>query len=166
MSELTYPEVGATAQDRLPSGYRHVRRRVRLGDDEVFAAAATGLMTFAMNRAAGLRPTTSAPRAAVGVTVTSRLGFGPVAIAAPCRIVWTVDEPERAGFGYGTLPGHPEIGEEAFVVARETDGVWFSVVAFSRPGAWYARLGAPVGRWLQDYVTTRYTTAMRRVATA
>src|SRR5262245_40597893 len=118
MSELTYPEVGATRQERLPDGYRHVRRRVRLGDADVFAAAATGLMTFAVYRGAGLRPTTSAPRASVGVTVTNRLGVGPFAIAAPCRIVWAVDEPERAGFGYGTLTGHPEIGEEAFLVSR------------------------------------------------
>jgi uncharacterized protein (UPF0548 family) len=30
----------------------------------------------------------------------------------PCRVVYVVDEPRRAGFAYGTLPGHPEIGGE------------------------------------------------------
>ena len=35
---------------------------------------------------------------------------------------------DPAGFGYGTLPGHPERGEEAFVVGRDdADGVWFEV---------------------------------------
>jgi uncharacterized protein (UPF0548 family) len=39
-------------------------------------------------------------------------------------VVWTVDEPNRIGFGYGTLQGHPESGEESFVVSREDDDSW------------------------------------------
>ena len=36
--------------------------------------------------------------------------LGPV--RAPCRVVYVVDEPDRRGFAYGTLPGHPEIDGE------------------------------------------------------
>jgi len=165
MSDLTYAEVGATRHDELPEGYRHIRRRVRLGSgDEVFRQAAEGLLTFAMNRTAGMRPEISAARAADGVRVTSRLGIGPFAIKAPCRVVWTEDEPDRAGFGYGTLAGHPEIGEEAFLVTDEDGVVWFSIVVFSKPAAWYARLGGPLSHLMQDAITDRYIAAMRKIA--
>ena len=67
-----------------------------------------------------------------------------LARAAPCRIVGVIEEEEdRWGFAYGTLPGHFEQGEEAFVVSRSTDGrVHFEVTAFSRPGE-TQRLSAP-----------------------
>src|SRR5690606_5612943 len=67
----------------------------------------------------------SAPRAAPGVTVVLGLGLGPLRLRAPCRIVWTREEDRCAGWAYGTLPGHPESGEESFVVHRdEEDDVW------------------------------------------
>ena len=60
-----------------------------------------------------------------GERVVSRIAPG---IATPCRVVYVIDEPSRRGFAYGTLPGHPESGEEAFIVEiDETDEVWFSV---------------------------------------
>ena len=65
---------------------------------------------------------------------------------APCRIVWVVDEPDAFGFGYGTLQGHPEEGEESFVVRGGPGGARFEVTALSRP----ASLEQPrsVRRWL------------------
>ncbi len=60
-----------------------------------------------------------------------------------------MDEPDRAGFGYGTLPGHPEVGEEAFLVTRAGDGVWFEVTAFSRPARWYIHAAGPAARAVQ-----------------
>jgi hypothetical protein len=53
---------------------------------------------------------------------------------APCRVVYVIDEPRRRGFAYGTLPGHPESGEEAFVLEQRDDGTIASnIIAFSRP---------------------------------
>jgi uncharacterized protein (UPF0548 family) len=43
-----------------------------------------------------------------GTDVLAHLG----PIRVPCRVVYVLDEPERRGFAYGTLPGHPESGEE------------------------------------------------------
>jgi uncharacterized protein (UPF0548 family) len=37
---------------------------------------------------------------------------------APCRVIYVVDQADQFGFAYGTLPGHPETGEVAFMVAR------------------------------------------------
>jgi uncharacterized protein (UPF0548 family) len=40
---------------------------------------------------------------------------------APCRVIYTITEPRRKGFAYGTLPGHPESGEEAFTISQCDD---------------------------------------------
>jgi uncharacterized protein (UPF0548 family) len=73
-----------------------------------------------------------------------------------------VDEPRRVGFAYGTLPGHPESGEEAFVIEHvQDDDVVLHITAFSRPATWYARLGGPAARAAQDLITRRYASALR-----
>ena len=67
-----------------------------------------------------------------------------------CRILRTIDEPDRFGFVYGTLAGHAECGEELFQVERAPGGeVRFSLLAMSRPGRWFAWPGLPVARWTQ-----------------
>lgn len=80
-----------------------------------------------------------------------------VAVAAPVRVVYVVDEPDRVGFAYGTLAGHPLSGEESFVVDRTEDGsVWLTITSFSRPSAWYWwALSLPV-RIAQALFTRRY----------
>jgi uncharacterized protein (UPF0548 family) len=165
--ELTYPEVGATRGQNLPDGYRHVRRRVRLGTGEaVFRAAVTAMANWDIQRTSGLRVRADGP-AAVGVRMTVGIGFWPLRIWAPCQVVWVSEEPARYGFGFGTLTPHPERGEEAFEVwLDESDEVWFDLRAFSRPATWYARLGRPFTQWLQDFVTDRYVSSLRRLATA
>lgn len=163
MEDLTYPEVGATRSDRLPAGYRYLRHRAYLGRG-VLPAAAEALFGWRMHRAAGLRVRASAVRAAPGVTVTSRIRLGLVRIDAPCRVVWTVAEDDRVGFGYGTLPGHPASGEEAFVLTRTAGGeVWFTVTAFSNPARWYTRAAGPAGAMLQRWYARRYARALRRL---
>ena len=83
-------------------------------------------------------------------------------VVAACRIVWVVDEDDRFGFGYGTLPAHPECGEEAFVVRRdEAEQVHFDIRAFSRPRHLLARAGAPFARVIQERITRRYLAAMQ-----
>lgn len=78
------------------------------------------------------------------------LGTPWLASAAPCRIVGILDEPDRWGFAYGTLAGHPEQGEEAFVVSIGGDNaVRFRITAFSRPGDRITHLAGPVGRAAQ-----------------
>jgi uncharacterized protein (UPF0548 family) len=71
-----------------------------------------------------------------------------------CRIIYTVDESgpiTKFGFGYGTLPGHVESGEERFLIEwdRDTDKVWYDILAFSRPNHFLTRLGYPLVRRTQ-----------------
>lgn len=143
-----YPAVGATGRDGadLPSGFRTLRVRTRLGrGDADFAAAASAVLTWRLHRAAGVIVMADAERAAPGVRVTVGLGVGRLRVYAPCAVVWAAAEERRAGWGYGTLPGHPVRGEEAFLVGQDDDGgVWLDVLAFSRPAAWWARAAGPL----------------------
>jgi uncharacterized protein (UPF0548 family) len=80
-------------------------------------------------------------------------------------VVYVVDEPDRQGFAYGTLPGHPETGEEAFVIHTHVDGgVYLDLQAFSRPATLLARAGDPLTRLMQQLVTDRYVRALRRLS--
>jgi uncharacterized protein (UPF0548 family) len=91
-----------------------------------------------------------------GATIAVAAPVGPITAVAVCRIVAVVDESDRYGFAYGTLPGHPERGEEAFVVERRDGGPVFTVVVFWQPAEVLARLGGPVTRHLQRTATTGY----------
>ena len=147
----------------LPDGYRHLRYRTRLRPGS-FPAAAQAVLTWRMHVAAGARVTASAPRAAPGVLVSVGLGVGPLRLNAPCEVVWAADDAEQAGFAYGTLPGHPAQGEEAFLVERRGEHVWLSVVAFSRPVAPLMRLAGPVGALAQHAYAWRLGVALRRLS--
>lgn len=82
-------------------------------------------------------------------------------ISAPARVVYLIDEPNRKGFAYGTLPGHPEDGEEAFIVSQNADGsVWLTVRAFSRPSSRFWWAVYPALRVAQWYYTRRYLRAL------
>lgn len=155
---LTYPEVGATA-DEMPAGYHHIRKSSVIGRGrERFEQAAADGMRWGMLRGAGLRVEASAPTAAVGADVLVHLG----PVLAPCRVVYVVDEPDRRGFAYGTLPGHAESGEELFLVRFDpsTENVYAEVAAFSKHATWWSRLASPVTSAVQRYVTDRYLRAL------
>ncbi len=92
-----------------------------------------------------------------GDTATLVIPFGPIPFKAPVRVVYVVDEPNRKGFAYGTLPGHPESGEEAWFIEQTEDGsVWMTIRSLSRPAtpAWWAVY--PALRLVQEFYTRRY----------
>jgi uncharacterized protein (UPF0548 family) len=159
-AELSYAEVGATEGPLLPGGYRTFRRRIRVGyGQDTFERAGAHVLAWGAQRGAGfgVYPDGPAVPGATALVVLRLAGLPFPRLVIPCRVVWSVRAAERIGFAYGTLPGHPECGEESFVVGREADGVvWFEVAAFSRPARWYARLGGPLTRLLQDLATRRY----------
>jgi uncharacterized protein (UPF0548 family) len=155
---LTYSEVGATAGP-LPTGYHHVQKSAVIGRGRRrFEEAADAGMRWGMLRGAGLRVEATTEVAEVGSEVIVHLG----PVRAPCRVVYVVDEPDRRGFAYGTLPGHAESGEERFMVRYDpaTHEVHAEVAAFSRHGTWWSRLGSPVTSVIQRVVTARYLRAL------
>jgi uncharacterized protein (UPF0548 family) len=156
-ADFTYPETGQTAGP-LPPGYHHLRRSAVVGSGaEFFARAARDVLSWQVQLRSGLRVAAPAATVSPGAVAVVGIGVGPLRVSAPCRVVYVVAEPRRQGFAYGTLPGHPETGEEAFLLEQDTGGrVTFTVIAFSRPGGVRARLAGPAGRAVQSLVTARY----------
>jgi uncharacterized protein (UPF0548 family) len=98
-----------------------------------------------------------------GHTVIVTIGGRFVSIAAPCRITRVIDEGDRYGFVYATLPGHPERGEESFIVSMAEEGtVRFHIAAISAPADWLTRAAGPLGRAVQSVTTSAYLRSMRR----
>ena len=167
MTTPTYAEVGATRElvdnpaAPLPSGYRQLRHRARIGQGEtVFAKATDALLHWRMHQAVGVRPHASASKAAPGVEITTKVPF-----PASCVVVWVVENHAHSGFGYGTLPSHPFSGEEAFVLTLDPDEtVWFSVLAFSRAHHWYTKVAGPVAPLFQRLYARRCTTKLKALA--
>jgi uncharacterized protein (UPF0548 family) len=163
---LTYAEVGATSGPQLPARYHHLELTTPVGYGRgQFEAAAEALLGWDMHRRTGLAPRVSDLRVRLDAVAVLRLIVGPLHVRVPVRVVAVVDEPTRQGFVYGTLPGHPERGEESFVVELESDGtVMFDLRAFSRAGRWFTRLGGPVARAGQLLVAERYVAALHAAA--
>lgn len=155
---LTYAEVGATLGEEMPSGYRHVERSAFVGVGLAsFDAVSRLVMGWEMHRQAGLAVSASHTPLVESTVAVLRLGVRVLALRAPVRVVRVVDEPRRQGFVYGTLPGHPEQGEESFVVTHHSDDqVILKIRAFSRPSSRLARLGGPLTRVVQGRITHRY----------
>lgn len=163
-----YPEVGAT-RGPLPAGYRHLEVRGELGrGEELFHRLGDAVLAYRMQRGLGIFRSADTPTAQPGSRVTVRLGIGPFGIPAPCRVVYVIDEPGVRGFAYGTLPGHPAVGEERFAVEfdRATGTVTGVVTAFSRPAAWYTRLAGPLTPVAQRLAARGYLMALKRTPEA
>lgn len=156
---LTYEPRGLTLDGPMPPGYHHLEVERRLGvGDAAYRSVAEALLAFAPQRGLGLRPQGTSPRAAVGVDLLSRL----VVLPVPCRVVWVVEGPDRTGFGYGTLEGHVESGEEGFLVERRGDDVYAVVRAYARPASWLTRLGGALTWRAQLLAAKGYLRALQR----
>lgn len=164
--DFTYAEVGATQTGSLPDGYSHLNVRTHLGSGPgVLRAAAEALLDFRMHRAIPVQIKASVGRVETGAFVEVGMGVGRLRLTAPCRVVWVEEGRRRSGWAYGTLPGHPEHGEEAFVVEMDdAEEVWLTVTAFSRPAGAAARLGGPLVRVFQRAYARRCGAVLRRLA--
>ncbi|MHA7305983.1 DUF1990 family protein [Arthrobacter sp. TMN-49] len=180
---LDYPYLGLTrlvAQKsadaaQWPTGFDHVDKTLAVGaGQEAFAALAEGIMTWQIQRLAGLQ-VTAPPRAVARATVVSGFGVGNLRLPVPCEVVWALEpqlmsgpdgtEMQMAGFGYGTLPGHPALGEEAFIAMKTADGgVHFRLLAFSKPAGLIYTIGSPLTKLAQAGVTRSYQQAARVLA--
>lgn len=163
---FTYESVGATA-DQPPEDFLVDHTRLKIGKGElVFEQAKLALQRWEQFQ---LRWVDAAP-ADVPIEVgqlVAILGraYGLWSVNA-CRIVYVVDEAyplPRFGFAYGTLPGHIASGEERFLVEMNDDGgVWFDILAFSKPHHLLARLGYPLMRRKQKRFGQQSAASMLR----
>jgi uncharacterized protein (UPF0548 family) len=148
--------------DDPPAGTHWVRVGTTLRSGIGLAEAAQALLCWDLHRSAGLRIAADGP-ARVGGTVICGYGISPILTLAPCRVIELIETPQRVGFTYATLPGHPEIGVERFTMSIVGDTVQFDLQAVSRHADWTARLVPSVTSFLQDHVTSSYLKAARRL---
>lgn len=102
-----------------------------------------------MHRGAGMSVCTDGPPVAgQSVALSAPMPIGYVDVV--CRVVAVEDTTDRYGFTYGTLPNHPECGEERFTLTRRVDGrVTMDIVAASRPNHLLATAFPPIARFIQ-----------------
>jgi uncharacterized protein (UPF0548 family) len=158
---VTYSPIGASLDGPTPTGLRRHRWSVP-HPDGTFDSAVTAIDTWAVHRGAGLTVTSDGPVAlGTNVAMSAPLPVGFVDVT--CRVVAVVEEELRHGFAYGTLPAHPETGEEAFLVVRDDRGVRFDVQAVSAPRHPLARLVPALADRLQDAAVRKYLAAIVRL---
>jgi len=127
----------------------------KIGHGEAdFSQAVDNLLSWRAHRAARVRvkgePT-------VGETVQLYFGL----TVSPCRIISVERSPQRVALVYGTMYGHIECGEEAFIIERNSaDDVIGRCVAFSRHSWWLARVFSTPARYVQWWATRRYVRGM------
>ncbi|MEO1518371.1 MAG: DUF1990 domain-containing protein [Bacteroidota bacterium] len=162
----TYPEQGASRLEQA-EGYDNDQYSIHLGRGEhVWQRACEAVMNWEQfpNEWTEIYPATGVQDGGT-VAVLIRL-FGLWWLNS-ARIVYVIDEPNRCGFAYGTLPGHVEMGEEAFWVERNPEGeIFYHIRAFSKPRSWLTRLGYPIVRLCQKRFGRHSTRQMQALVRA
>lgn len=114
-------------------GFRRLETTAVVGHgDHVWERAARDVLRWRVKTASGFAVDSTRPVVKGDhVTVTARLlNF---TVVEPVEVVNVVEEQDRVGFAYRTLPGHPVRGEEAFIVHRHNDDVYLTVRSLTQP---------------------------------
>ncbi|MEO8220190.1 MAG: DUF1990 family protein [Specibacter sp.] len=157
---MTSPDL----RDWPPSGSRFRRSEVSAvvgTGDAGWERASIDVLRWKVKTSSGFTvDSTEAVALGRRVTVTAKL-FG-MTVQEPVEVVAVVVQPDRVGFSYRTLPGHPVCGEEAFIVHRHGDQVQLSIRSLTRAAPqqpWRALL--PLLLLAQLAVRRRYLRALR-----
>jgi len=168
---FSYAEVGATRTEpgngaSAPRGYNVDHNRIQLGSGaEVYARAVEALQQWRQFELGWVSLVPRGVKIEEGATVAVKAWACGTWSLNACRVVYVVNEADRFGFAYGTLPDHIERGEERFLIEwnRTDDSIWYDIVAFSQPRHPLVRLGFPVARMMQKRFARDSLAAMRSV---
>jgi len=160
----TYDHVGSTLDpERWAAPAMRVGHRTVGRGPAAFEAARQALRTWVPQLGIGATVEPAGEPVVTGATVLIVLRRGPLHVVAPDRIVGVIDEPRRFGYAYGSLPGHPERGEESFVVEHlDDDTVLATIRVQAGPGTLPAHLVAPLVRAVQHAALDGYLSAIGR----
>ncbi|MEL6635488.1 MAG: DUF1990 domain-containing protein [Bacteroidota bacterium] len=161
----SYPEIGAS-RTQGPAHYDNDHHSVYLGEGEAVwnraVAALRAWQQFPPDWTV-VHPQRTPLEEGQTVAVLFRL-FG-MWWTNSARIVYCLDEPQRFGFAYGTLPGHVECGEECFWIERDSAGaIHYHIRAFSKPRFWLVRLAYPFARTQQKRFVRQSLARMEAIA--
>ena len=165
-NELTYAPAGVTepaAAEWTPGSRRH-EATVLLGQgEECWAACRQAVLAWGVKTRSGFRVAGGPERVMPGQDYELIFQAGPVSVREPVRVVAVVDEQDRCGFAYGTRPGHPVSGEEAFIVHRDPTGaVRFTLRSMTLPASGWRRHVFPFFLAAQRAFRGRYLSALAR----
>jgi uncharacterized protein (UPF0548 family) len=151
---LSYPFTSAPSvkiEDKTPKGYRYDNNCILIGHGKaVFQIASEAIRQWQMFPGGWAMIHSRTTPLEVGQVVVMCAKVWGLWWLNCSRIVFTVNEPNRFGFAYGTLAHHAESGEELFQVRMDEAGqVFYEIQAFSKPRYWMARLAFPVARYHQ-----------------
>jgi len=161
----TYDEVGATSPESAswapPTRWRAYERSVVLGrGEDAWTYASTAVLEWGVKTRSGFHVEPGG-RVVVGAEHELKARLGPIVVTEPVAVVAVVGDAARCGFAYGTLPGHPVSGEEAFVVHRDHDGtVFLTLRSLTRPGSGWWRPAFPALLVAQRIYRRRYLRAL------
>jgi len=160
----TYDHVGSTLDpERWAAPAVRVRHCTVGHGPADFRAATQALRTWVPQLGIGASVEPALEPVVIGATVLIVLRRGPLHVVAPDRIVGVIDEPRRFGYAYGTLPGHPERGEESFLVEHlDDDTVLATIRVQAGPGTLPAHAVAPLVSALQHTAVDGYLSAIAR----
>lgn len=163
--DFTYPKVGAT-QSTAPKHFDEDHNFIELGHGEQLWQGAKSLLnTWQHFPQPWTKVVDPNERIKEGQTVAVLFRIFGIWFSNSARIVYIIDEPNRYGFAYGTLPGHIEMGEELFLLERDDrGGISYHIKAFSRPAHWLVRLGYPIARFFQARFVRASLAAMKQLA--
>jgi uncharacterized protein (UPF0548 family) len=159
----TYVGPEALDLDAAPAGFALDRYDAIVGHGPAdFDRARLGLRTWATHLVRGVGVQPPSTPVSLGAVYLVTLGTPFASIAAPCRVTRVTDEAAHWGFSYRTLPGHPELGEEAFDVRIDEGGdVRLGITAVSRHAGLVMQIAGPAARVVQRRVTRAYGRALR-----
>lgn len=152
---MTNPELAEWP--RSDHGYRRSEKTAVVGNgSQVWERAAHDVLRWQVKTASGFVVDSAGP-VSLGdrVHVTARVLN--VAVVEPVEVVAIVNDLDRVGFAYRTLPGHPVSGEEAFIVHRHGEEVRLTVRSLTRAAPqqpWRALY--PLLRIVQQIARRRY----------
>jgi uncharacterized protein (UPF0548 family) len=159
---------GTVLTDEDVPGYTREAFSARVGGAADLERLGDLLLSWQVQRRSGIRVLDAsggdAPAVAEGLSVLldvrlTGVGGLQAKLGAPVRVVTVLRGAETVGFVYGTLPDHPERGEEAFLLHRRGEDVVLEVRVLSRPAMPYALL-APLAKRFQRRATDRYLAAL------
>jgi uncharacterized protein (UPF0548 family) len=155
----------------------HLEHHLDLGPASLFPLAREAIFEWKLQEGAGVtvRP---ARRVAEGQVVDLQLnplwpasprrlrGRDALVTVGSCVVIRVIDEPDRAGFTYRTLPGHFENGEETFVVSTDEQGrLGVSISADSSPSHPLLKAAGPIEPLSQKMMAKRYADGLKRLLT-
>lgn len=146
-----------------PARWRAFERTAVIGrGDEVWSESSRAVLEWGVKTRSGFRVEPGG-RVRVGDRHQLRAVVGPFSVLEPVEVVAVVETDDRCGFAYGTLPGHPVRGEEAFVVHRDGAGtVYLTLRSLTRAGSGRWRAAFPAILVAQRRYRRRYLRALGR----